>query len=143
MKLCSCDTKTGWPAHLVMTRGQNTEAVDVSEQSSTNSETQASRAKARANTFDISSVPKPRLDELKGTFLLFDKNNDGIISPEELCDVLIFLGQKPTLEDAKVGLSKSLQKRANAEVTTNHTNGSHFAGNDLRRSPSWQREHYL
>lgn len=45
-------------------------------------------------------MTKEQLEELKESFLLFDKNGDGSISKDELKEALRLFGQKPT--DAQV-----------------------------------------
>ena len=89
--------------------------------------------------FDIASVSETKIDELKATFLLFDKNNDGMISPAELCDVLKFLGQEPTLEDVKVAVVTTVSPTHDAgdnvggKLTKCHVR----VGNHRRRCSIW------
>jgi Ca2+-binding EF-hand superfamily protein len=64
--------------------------------------TAASLSKKISEGFDISSVPKDKLDEYKATFALFDKNNDGKITAKELGEVLGFLGQTPSEDELMV-----------------------------------------
>lgn len=61
---------------------------------------------SRKAGFDIASVSEQKMSELRATFLLFDKDGDGEISPEELCDVLTFLGQEPSMDEVAVRAHK-------------------------------------
>ena len=45
----------------------------------------------------ITSDPK---EELKRAFKVFDRNNDGYITPKELYKVLTMMGEKMTMEEA-------------------------------------------
>jgi hypothetical protein len=64
--------------------------------------TAASLSKKISESFDLSSVPKDKLDEYKATFALFDKNGNGKISASELGEVLAFLGQRPSEDELRV-----------------------------------------
>ena len=46
-------------------------------------------------------------DRLPAKIAELDKNGDGKISPQELVDVLTFLGQEPSLDEAEVCASPS------------------------------------
>lgn len=47
------------------------------------------------------SIPKEKLEEYKESFKLFDKNDDGKISPEEIYEVLKTYGQESTIEEVR------------------------------------------
>lgn len=48
-----------------------------------------------------SSLPEDKLQELQEAFVLFDKNQDGMITKEELGAVLHSLGQRPTVSEVQ------------------------------------------
>ncbi|XP_060566582.1 calmodulin-beta-like isoform X1 [Ruditapes philippinarum] len=48
-----------------------------------------------------SSLPEEKLQELQEAFVLFDKNQDGMITKEELGAVLHALGQRPTVSEVQ------------------------------------------